>query len=224
MIPVIPRYLRICYQVISLFTIFISILLYNGLDENITYSSIYNSEVNSSENHSVSNVQMVGKSTSELYSSIPSISPSSQFPNNNPTLGTADLPANSSFKYGNRFSDEIKLINIIPSTRLWNKQKYRKNDSVRLFNMTWMLSKYIPSTSKSILIGSDSESLEEIYYKWKSSIEQSCGGSDLYSFCQHHSLILWDSASRSFYTYAPQPLPKETRSYDLSFVAHTSYE
>lgn len=120
-------------------------------------------------------------------------------------------------------NSKMNIKEVIPSTRLWEKQRFRKGESIKLFNMTYMLSKYIPLESQSIRLGPDSASLYSIYNRMKDEIVHSCRGNDLYSFCQHHSLILWDSFSRSFYTYSPQPYPSEKSSYDLTFVAHTTY-
>ena len=176
---------------------------------------------NSSENRNMSSDNLITNTTIESFHAGVSTLSSTQPPSSKWNISISiTKPTSRIDKYVH--SKHISLAGIVPSTRLWNKQKYRKNDSVRLFNMTWMLSKFIPSTATSTILGSDSESLEMIYQKWKHSITHSCSGNDLFSFCQHHSLLLWDSVSRAFHSYAPQPIPMEKSSYDLSFVAHTS--
>ena len=110
------------------------------------------------------------------------------------------------------------------NTRLWSKAKSFEQPLRNLFNMTHLLEKYIPLKVPSYVLAPDSKSLLSIVKNNKGRLVLRCHGHETYSFCQGHSLICWDSDSRLFYTFSPQPLPFNRSSVDLTFVAHTSYD
>ena len=108
------------------------------------------------------------------------------------------------------------------STRLWSEVQLFDLPLRNLFNMTYLLKKFLPLTVPSYVLAPDSESLLSIVKNNKRRVVQKCHGHDIYSFCQGHSLLSWDSDSRYFYTFSPQPLPQNHSSSQLTFVAHTS--
>lgn len=115
----------------------------------------------------------------------------------------------------NRFQTET-------STRLWSEAQLFNLPLRNLFNMTYLLKKYLPLTVPSYVLAPDSQSLSSIVKNHKRRLVQKCRGHDIYSFCQGHSLLSWDSDSHYFYTFSPQPLPSNHSSPQLTFVAHTS--
>lgn len=150
--------------------------------------------------------------------SLPSpIQPSTQPPLPSPTQSSTRPPQHDLRKSPSPYRTET-------NTRLWSKAKSFEQPLRNLFNMTHLLEKYIPLKVPSYVLAPDSKSLLSIVKNNKGRLVQRCHGHETYSFCQGHSLICWDSDSRLFYTFSPQPLPFNRSSVDLTFVAHTSYD
>lgn len=142
---------------------------------------------------------------------------SSDSPNSSNPFSSSNIRLHSTVSsvFSNRYQTETL-------TRLWSEAQSFDLPLRNLFNMTYLLKKFLPLTVSSHVLAPDSESLLSIVKNHKRHLVQKCHGHDIYSFCQGHSLLSWDSDSRYFYTFSPQPLPQNHSSSQLTFVAHTS--